>query len=135
MAYSSVNAQDFTLGVIIVGQGSRLTDTIRDIFRESRKLKARKLNINIVSEALFHEIVPDIREALLDNIEYSISLYTWRLDQVDDMVKKMLEIGDLRGVILTCVNPEDKGRLTRVRKSLGTKLISLMMGDLCTERA
>jgi len=92
--------------VIAAIRNEELIEFMRKTFKDARTFGARKVIIHAFTNSNYWDFFRDSREAILDNIELGVEIYTWKKDEMEKMLKNIPEPEKLKGVIFHCSEEE-----------------------------
>ncbi|MEM0122359.1 MAG: DUF5751 family protein [Saccharolobus sp.] len=105
---------------------------IRKMFKDCRLSGSKKLMINFLSNKIsYPEFVQNARESILDNVDLGIYVYIWKPEEIDQMIRKVLEIQkDIKGFIVYCDN-DNKQLIERLSAKIPNSIKAKIIKDYC----
>lgn len=114
---------------LISVKDEELNDTIRKIFRDIKLLKGKKIILHVITSSPYWNFFSNSREALLDNYELGLEIFTWKPEETNKMIEKIKSV-DIRGIITYC-SEESKYQMRRIIESLDNNLKAKIIRDNC----
>ncbi|WP_252896737.1 DUF5751 family protein [Metallosphaera hakonensis] len=108
----SVDLRNKSLFVLVQVREDTLTEIFRKIMKDARTLGFRKIFINVVSQLPHWQVLANAREAILDNIDLGLVVYTWRPDETKKILEKVTELG--ADGIMTYCDEESKFAMSKL---------------------
>lgn len=106
-----------------------LNDVIRKIFRDTKVMGGKKIILHVITNSPYWNFFANAREALLDNYELGLEIFTWDFNQVGKMIEKIKE-ADIRGIVTYC-SEETKYQMRKIIDSLDNNLKAKIIKDNC----
>lgn len=105
---------------------------IRKMFKDCRLSGSKKLMINFLSNKIsYPEFVQNARESILDNVDLGIYVYIWKPEEIDQMIRKVLEMQkDIKGFIIYCDN-DNKQLIERLSAKIPNSIKAKIIKDYC----
>ncbi|QKR00483.1 hypothetical protein GWK48_08955 [Metallosphaera tengchongensis] len=118
-----------SLLVFVGAREDTLADLFRKIMKDARTSGFRKIVIDVISDSPHWQVLASVREAILDNIDLGLEVYTWKAEEADRMLKKAEEIRP-DGVMTYC-DEDNKFFMSRLLSNLSEKLKINIVRDNC----
>ncbi|ACP54180.1 DUF5751 family protein [Saccharolobus islandicus] len=117
--------------VISSTNAEEIPNFIRAMFKDCRLNGSKKLIINFISSISYPEFIQNAREALLDNIDLGAYIYIWKPEEVDQMMKKILENRqDMKGIIIYC-DDNNKYTIEKILYKVPNSIKANIIKDYC----
>ncbi|BDB98920.1 DUF5751 family protein [Saccharolobus caldissimus] len=119
------------LVVISSTSSDNISDFIKRMFTDCRLSGSKKLMINFISNISYPEFIQNARESLLDNIDLGIYIYIWKPDEIEYMLKRILEIkDDMKGLIIYC-DSNNKQIIEKILPKIPNSIKANIIKDYC----
>ncbi|BCU68251.1 hypothetical protein HS7_16880 [Sulfolobales archaeon HS-7] len=118
------------LSVIAVISPEDSSSFLRAIFRETKTHGFNKVDLNVISDMTYPQFVAEAREAMLENIDLSLSIYMWKKDETDKFLSFLDKATQPAGLLFYC-SEKEKGSLSRLKDKIPNKLKAALVRDLC----
>ncbi|AWR98856.1 DUF5751 family protein [Metallosphaera hakonensis] len=125
----SVDLRNKSLFVLVQVREDTLTEIFRKIMKDARTLGFRKIFINVVSQLPHWQVLANAREAILDNIDLGLVVYTWRPDETKKILEKVTELG--ADGIMTYCDEESKFAMSKLMGNLPSSIKIGIVKDNC----
>lgn len=87
--------------------------------------------INFISNISYPEFIQNARESLLDNIDLGIYIYIWKPDEIEYMLKRILEVkDDMKGLIIYC-DSNNKQIIEKILPKIPNSIKANIIKDYC----
>lgn len=106
-----------------------LNEIFRKIFRDVRLVGGKKIIAHVITNSPHWNFFANSREALLDNLDLGLEIFTWKIDDVNKMLEKIKSI-DIKGIITYC-DEENKYQMKKIIESLDNNLKAKIIRDNC----
>ncbi len=106
-----------------------LTEIFRKMFKDVRLLGGRKIVANVISNSEYWNFFANAREAILDNLDLGLEIFTWKPNETDKMLKKIQEY-NYKGFITYC-SDENKYNMRKILDNLPVQMKANMLKDYC----
>ncbi|MDT7860627.1 MAG: DUF5751 family protein [Saccharolobus sp.] len=117
--------------VISSTSSDNISDFIKRMFTDCRLSGSKKLMINFISNISYPEFIQNARESLLDNIDLGIYIYIWKPDEIEYMLKRILEIkDDMKGLIIYC-DSNNKQIIEKILPKIPNSIKANIIKDYC----
>jgi len=117
--------------VISSTNAEEIPNFIRAMFKDCKLNRSKKLIINFISSISYPEFIQNAREALLDNIDLGAYIYIWKPEEVDQMMKKILENRqDMKGIIIYC-DDNNKHTIEKILHKVPNSIKANIIKDYC----
>ncbi|QGA53501.1 hypothetical protein GFS03_02300 [Sulfolobus sp. E5-1-F] len=117
--------------VISSTNAEEIPNFVRTMFKDCRLNGSKKLIINFISSIPYPEFIQNAREALLDNIDLGTYIYIWKPEEVDQMMRKILENSqDMKGIIIYCDN-DNKRFIEKILPKIPNSIKANIIKDYC----
>ncbi|EHP70694.1 MAG: DUF5751 family protein [Metallosphaera yellowstonensis] len=101
--------------VLVYVNEEELTETLRRVLRDARTSGFRKVIVNVLSQLPHWQVLANSREAILDNIELGLEIYTVNPEEVASFLERK-KYYEADGLSLYC----DEGHKYQLNKIIGT---------------
>ncbi|BBD72414.1 hypothetical protein HS1genome_0803 [Sulfodiicoccus acidiphilus] len=118
--------------VISAVKNEELVEFVRRTFKDARTFGARKVIIHSFSGPNYWDFFRDSREAILDNIELGVEIYTWGRDEVEKMLKILPRPEEIKGIVFHC-SDDEKMFIRRVQDVIPTQYKASLLKDYCRQ--
>jgi hypothetical protein len=126
-----VQLENRFLIVISSTSSDNISDFIKRMFTDCRLSGSKKLMINFISNISYPEFIQNARESLLDNIDLGIYIYIWKPDEIEYMLKRILEIkDDMKGLIIYC-DSNNKQIIEKILPKIPNSIKANIIKDYC----
>lgn len=117
--------------VISSTSSDNISDFIKRMFTDCRLSGSKKLMINFISNISYPEFIQNARESLLDNIDLGIYIYIWKPDEIEYMLKRILEVkDDMKGLIIYC-DSNNKQIIEKILPKIPNSIKANIIKDYC----
>ncbi|AAK42504.1 hypothetical protein SULI_00800 [Saccharolobus solfataricus] len=117
--------------VISSTNSEEIPNFVRAMFKDCRLNGSKKLVINFVSSISYPEFVQNAREALLDNIDLGVYIYIWKPEEVDQMMRRIMENHkDMKGMIIYC-DDNNKHMIEKILPKIPNSIKANIIKDYC----
>lgn len=115
--------------VLIYVNEETLTEVIRRVFRDARASGYRKVIVNVISDLPYWQVLANCREAILDNIELGLEIYSVKPEEVIPILERK-KYYEANGLSLYC-DQDHKYQLSKVANALPDSLKVNIVKDTC----
>ncbi|NON63659.1 MULTISPECIES: DUF5751 family protein [Acidianus] len=115
--------------VLVHVKDEELNDVFRRMFKDVRQFGSSHIIANIITESEYWKVFANSREAILDNLDLELEIYTWKNEEVDKLMEKV-QTYVLKGIITYC-SDENKYSMRKVIEVMPNSLKTLMLKDNC----
>ncbi|WP_338603647.1 DUF5751 family protein [Sulfolobus tengchongensis] len=119
--------------IVVISSASPedIPNFIRMMFKDCRLNGSKKLVINFISSISYPEFVQNARESLLDNIDLGTYIYIWSPEEIDQMMKTILEkYQDMKGIIIYC-DSNNKQFMEKIIYKIPNSIKANIIKDYC----
>ncbi|AOL17819.1 hypothetical protein BFU36_10470 [Sulfolobus sp. A20] len=108
-----------------------IPEFIKKMFKECRLSNSKKLILHFISELSYPEFIQYARESLLDNIDLGVYIYTWKKEDTEQMLRKVIETKDsMKGLILYC-DDNNKVIIEKIMQKIPNSIKANIIKDYC----
>ncbi|BBL46693.1 MULTISPECIES: DUF5751 family protein [Metallosphaera] len=115
--------------VLVQVREETLAEVFRKLMKDARASGFRKVIINVISPLPHWQVLASAREAILDNIDLGLEVYTWKPEDVKKMFEKASQLG-VDGLMTYC-DEDNKYSMSKLMSSLPDSLKISMIKDNC----
>ncbi|ARM75162.1 DUF5751 family protein [Acidianus manzaensis] len=115
--------------VLVYVKNEELTEVFRKIFRDVRMQGGKKIIAHVISNSEYWDFFANSREALLDNLDLGLEIFTWKPDQINKILEKMHNT-EIKGIITYC-DDDNKYQMKKIMESLDNTLKAKILKDNC----
>ncbi|AWR94218.1 DUF5751 family protein [Acidianus brierleyi] len=116
--------------VLFSAKNEETTELFRKVLREAKVLGGKKLIIHVIEDVNYWDFFSNSREAILDNLDLGIEIYTWKTTDTENMIKKIEEINNPKGIVTFC-SDDYKYMMRKIIDNLPTSLKANIIKDYC----
>ncbi|AWR96684.1 hypothetical protein DFR86_03345 [Acidianus sulfidivorans JP7] len=115
--------------VIVYTKNEELTEVFRKIFRDAKVHGGKKVIAHVISNSEYWDFFANSREALLDNLDLGLEIFTWKPDEINKMLDKINNT-EIKGIITYC-DDSNKYQVEKIIGSLDNSLKAKILKDNC----
>jgi hypothetical protein len=116
--------------VLFSAKNDETIELFRKVLREAKVLGGKKLIIHVIEDVNYWDFFANSREAILDNLDLGIEMYTWKTTETEKMIKKIEETNNIKGIVTFC-SEDYKYMMRKIIDNLPASLKANIIKDNC----
>ncbi len=116
--------------VLFSAKNDETIELFRKVLREAKVLGGKKLIIHVIEDVNYWDFFANSREAILDNLDLGIEIYTWKTTETEKMIKKIEETNNIKGIVTFC-SEDYKYMMRKIIDNLPASLKANIIRDNC----